>query len=125
MNKNLFGLTNFASHSGIPLKWKIDCDALTDEDIETLAFIISEQFKFRSVYGVPTGGTRLAKALEKYCSKEALSSLLIDDVLTTGKTMEEARKSLNATYTHCVVIFARGECPEWVTPIFTLTENFR
>jgi len=117
--KNLFALTNFVSSAGIPLKWKIDCDALTDWDIETIAFVISEKFKFRAVYGVPTGGIRLSKALEKYRTEGRF--LIVDDVFTTGKTMENARTDEDDIG---VVIVARGKCPSWITPVFTLAEKF-
>ncbi len=51
----MFILQDFISHSGIPLEWKIECDDLTEKDINTLAFIIGKRFKFGSVRGVPTG----------------------------------------------------------------------
>ncbi len=56
----------FTLHSGEKSFFKIDCDFLTDEDIETLAFMVSKKIKFSGVSGVPTGGNRLKKALEKY-----------------------------------------------------------
>ena len=42
---NLFQLGNFVSHAGNELEWKIECDALTDEDIETFAYLISKKYK--------------------------------------------------------------------------------
>ena len=30
----------FTSHSGVDLLWKIDCDDLTDQDLDTLAYSI-------------------------------------------------------------------------------------
>ena len=56
----LFQSGHFTLHSGAHTFWKVDCDALTDGDLDTLA--------------MPRG----------------------------------------------VVIFARGPCPEWVTPIWRL-----
>jgi len=34
---NLFQFGDFSLHSGSKSKWKIECDALTDEDVEALA----------------------------------------------------------------------------------------
>lgn len=107
----------FKSHSGLELNWKIECDDLTQEDIDTLAFIISNKFKFGSVYGIPNGGIRMAKALDKYSLSGSFSRLLVDDVLTTGGSMEKEYKEGDIG----VVIFSRGKCPSWITPIFQLS----
>jgi hypothetical protein len=118
----LFKAGKFKSHSGLELDWKIDCDALTDEDIECLASIIASRFKFRYVYGIPEGGIRLEKALWQYASVDSSSLLVVDDVLTTGKSMNALKARYNSGLRKMigVVIFARGPCPEWVTPIFQL-----
>lgn len=104
---------SFVSHSGLNLDFKIDCDALSDADIAALAAIIARRVEFGSVLGIPRGGLRLAKALEPYASVGP--RLIVDDVLTTGASMEAARMS-DADIG--VVIFARGPCPDWVTPVF-------
>lgn len=111
---SLFSKQTFISHAGLSLSWKIDCDALTDEDIETLAFVISQRFNFSSVYGIPRGGVRLANALKQYTTIGP--RLIVDDVLTTGKSMEEVYETGDVG----VVIYARNRCPDWVLPIFTL-----
>ena len=46
---NLFIKEDFISHAGLPLTWKVECDALTDEDYEALAKIVSEKIKFKNV----------------------------------------------------------------------------
>ena len=114
---NLFQRKMFKMHSGGVSHYKIECDALTDADIECLAFLISQKGKFKNVYGVPTGGERLAAALEKYKSEEGVD-LIVDDVLTTGASMREARKKFPDPIG--VVIFARGTCPDWVYPVFEM-----
>ena len=76
---NLFQLGKFTSHAGNELDWKIECDALTDEDWECLAKMISERTQFGSVYGIPRGGTKLAKALEKYITPKNPVRLVVDD----------------------------------------------
>lgn len=113
---SLFQRKNFISHSGVPLTWKIECDALTDEDWETLALIISERCSFKSVEGVPTGGLKLAAALQKYCSNKGYPLLIVDDVLTTGKSMWEHRGDRDAVG---YVVFARtNRVPSWIAAIW-------
>lgn len=111
---HLFIKQYFTSHSGLSLPFKIECDALTDADIDTLAFLISGRYSFGSVYGVPTGGERLAKALTPYITSGP--RLVVDDVLTTGKSMKQAKTSETDIG---VVIFSRGiSVPAWIKPIF-------
>lgn len=115
--KALFVKKEFKMHSGGTAEYKIECDALTDEDLETLAFIISRKGAFSDVYGVPRGGVRLQKALEKYKQKDGVK-LIVDDVLTTGASMEEAKQKKGWSDAVGIVIFARGSCPDWVKPLF-------
>ena len=114
----LFVNKEFAGHAGGTLKFKIECDALTNEDVETIASIVARTHRFRIVYGVPRGGLRLARALEKHLSPDG-DILIVDDVLTSGKSMEEAREQCGGDAIG-IVIFARGQCPSWVKPIFQL-----
>lgn len=86
----LFKQGEFTSHSGLQLADKIDCDALTDEDWEAQAKWFSDRIGFGKVIGIKTGGTKLAEALQKYASPFG-PVLIIDDVLTTGRSMEKAR----------------------------------
>lgn len=117
----LFRNKPFVSHSKQLLSFNIECGALSDEDFDTLAAIIAKQFRFSGIQGTP-GGQRLAKALEKYVSKaRSLPVLIVSDVLATGKTMQELRYAFG-THTIGVVIFARGECPEWIHPLFRLAD---
>lgn len=106
---------SFAMHSGAATDFKIECDALTDEEIETFAMLVARAFKFGRVDGVPRGGWRIANALQKYCTRGP--RLLVDDVLTTGGSMELGRERDTDIG---VVLFARGPCPEWVHPVFQL-----
>lgn len=119
----LFKFGWFASHSGFQLPWKIDCeDGLGDGDWDSLAKIIAWKFAFRSVYGIPKGGERLARALDRYC-EPGYPVLIVDDVLTTGRSFIDARARLgNPTDCIGVVVFARGKCPNWVWPILTVNE---
>jgi len=113
---NLFVDGDFVAHSGKTLSWKVECDALTVEDLETFAKIISSKVKFSSVVGVPTGGNVIADALQKYCSSGPV--LIVDDVLTTGSSMETFREKIDAPCIG-VVLFARTDCPDWIKPVFS------
>ena len=133
---NLFQTGEFTLSSGIQSNFKIDCDALTDDDIETLAtiartFIPETMFGdvpmrlVRGVYGVPSGGNRLVFALrELVLPTQAHNApiLIVDDVFTTGRSMETVR--LKHSEPVCgVVIFARAPCPRWIKPLFQVWEQ--
>ena len=135
MRAPLFVKQDFILHSGTPAHWKIECDSLTDEDIATLALIIVEKTSIpvwedfcaaedksdiRRVHGVPRGGVKLAKALEQYIDPNGTIDLIVDDVLTTGASMEQAKKELGWKNVFGVVIFARGQYPHWIYPIFDM-----
>jgi orotate phosphoribosyltransferase len=120
---SLFNLGDFILHSGVGSSFKIDCDALTDNDLESLASAVSEHFIFSSVEGVPDGGLRFAEALRKYSetSEEIAPLLIVDDVLTTGTSMEEQRRGREAIG---IVIFSRAPIQrelelDWIQPIFS------
>lgn len=118
---SLFVDKQFTSHAGMRLDFKIDCDALTGSDIETLARIVAQKHVFSEVIGVPRGGLRLAAALEQYRMTTGCL-LIVDDVLTTGTSMEEACAQYSRDDVEGVVIFARGLCPTWIKPIFQLED---
>ena len=120
--QNLFNWGKFKSHSGKELDFKIECGALTDVDLDCLAEIIASKNRFKKVIGIPKGGTRLAAKLKKYTQYNSNTLLIVDDVLTTGQSMNLAKEYHHSHYFNIfgVVIFARGECPDWVTPIFRM-----
>ena len=119
MADNLFQLGKFNLHSGTVSHFKIDCDILTESDWATLAYIIKESCIFSEVIGVPDGGLELASKLKKYRKKKANLVLIVDDVLTTGASMEIVRNKLMVP-SRGIVVFARGQCPSWVIPIFQM-----
>lgn len=130
---NLFVDKSFVSAAGLPLAFKIDCDALTDEDLACLAKQAAEAYQyegsrisFHTVAGVPTGGLRFAAALEPYClppGKHVKYTLVVDDVYTTGTSINEFIKTREDMYIRGLVIFARGKhkLPDWIQPIFQLS----
>lgn len=114
---NLFQAGDFDLHSGGTSNWKIECDALKDDDWQTLAKLIAERVPaFGSVYGIPHGGVPLAQFLGPYATEGPL--LIVDDVLTTGESMQHAHEIQPDAIGS--VVFARGPCPAWVTPLFQM-----
>lgn len=130
-------MTNLFNHipkgiklsSGKESNFKIDCDALTDEDVECIAWLIKEKVgKFHCAWGVRSGGIRLKYALRKYECKNTDENqiiLIVDDVLTTGTSMERTKMQYMTGWDDVkgVVIFARGKCPDWITPLFQMEEE--
>ena len=125
---NLFQYKKFTLHSGGISYFKIECDAITKEDYKTLAKIVSDKIKFKDVYGVPRGGIPFEKALKEYISNDSNNLLIVDDVLKTGGYMEEAKlKFQNQNYDKIigVVVYARGDSPNWIQPVFKMHEFFQ
>ena len=117
----LFQLGDFVLHSGVSSNFKIDCDALSDEDWECLAALVAKNVSFSRVVGIPEGGLRFAAALATHACDAAQRLLIVDDVLTTGASMEAMRLACGSPRDVTgVVVFSRGQCPSWVRAIFTL-----
>lgn len=115
---SLFKHGEFTLHSGDKADFLIDCNALDERDIDSLAAFIAPRIKpFSEVIGIPRGGERLALAMRPYRSATG-GLLIVDDVLTTGGSMEKARGEREDV--QGVVIFARGPYPTWVRPIFVI-----
>ena len=118
---SLFQLGNFTLSSGIKSNFKVECDALTRDDWDALGALVREIVpEFCMVLGVPTGGLGLAEALSRYSGPNG-PILLVDDVLTTGASMENLKARV-VNYQERpivgVVAFARGQCPSWITPLW-------
>ena len=116
---NLFIREDFISHAGLTLTWKVECDALTDNDYEALAKIVSEKLSFRDVKGIPRGGIPFEKALKPDCTNDENDPLLIaDDVYTTGTSMREVYEEGAIG----IVVFARNEITDdWIKAIWQLS----
>ena len=111
----LFEYGSFTLHSNSISNWRINCENLTHDDWHNLVQIaIKHLDPFGSVEGIPTGGIQFANAFSPYISKGSV--LIVDDVLTTGASMEIHRNNRKA---QGIVAFARGPIPFWVTSIFT------
>ncbi len=127
---SLFNLGKITLSSGKSSEYKINCDFLTDSDIEAIAYLTSKLVgNFSSVKGVPTGGLRLARAIEKYKNPYSNWILLVDDVLTTGNSMEKLKDLsmeqdvFSGMEIKGAVIFSRGKCPDWITPLLTINKE--
>ncbi len=124
----LFENGEFKSHSGKTLPFKIDCDYLNNDDIDCIAKYISSKCTFGMVIGIPYGGDRLTDALEQYVKPNApFNVLIVDDVLTTGASMEYEKASmLEHVHNDDIigwVIFARTEPEPWVNYMFKTSED--
>ncbi len=122
----LFVAGAFQSHSGLNLPYEIRCSALSDEMVEQFARqIIASCAPFDLVVGIPTGGLRLARTMNQLADPRGgdwviHKVLIVDDVLTTGMSMESEKAKWvgRAKEVKGAVIFARGICPNWITPLW-------
>ena len=106
----LFQIGDFKSHAGLPLKWKIECDAIDHTEWRALATMIMDYQKepFRKAIGIPRGGVPLQNALNKYASNNPDDPVLVcDDVYTTGTSFREFCTTQDTIYAIKWVIFAR------------------
>jgi adenine/guanine phosphoribosyltransferase-like PRPP-binding protein len=121
-SQSIFQLFDFILPNGDPSIYKIECDHLTDEDIECFAKMVSH-VSFKSVEGIPRGGVLFAKALEKYIDPESEVHLVVDDVLASGKSMTDAMQAAfdgGEEVVRGVVIFSRGPKINNCVPIFQM-----
>lgn len=117
---NLFRTGPFTLHSGRVSPWKIDCDALTGEDWDTLARVAAlDVLPFFSIVEAVPGAEYFADAMRRYAQPQYDPNrglLIVDDVLTTGGSMETQRLGRTATG---LVVFARQRPAPWITALFT------
>jgi len=121
----MFNWSQFTSHSGLSLNWKVDCDSFTSEDWVCLATIARQllQADYREIIGIYRGGIPFADALYErtttWSHRVNYPVLIVDDVFTTGRSMEEERLKWKEPVKG-LVVFARNPTPAWITPIWTL-----
>ena len=125
----LFVHTAFKSHSGVYLPWKIDCDALSDQDLDCIVRVVAPITRYNVAVGIPRGGLRLAHAFNNYSPHagrpRGRATLLVDDVLTTGRSLTAMRAQLHPMRCTGFVLFARSTPPPWVRALFILNEQYR
>ncbi len=125
MSQSIFQAFDFTLPNGEPSIFKIECDHLTDTDIECFAKMVGH-VSFKSVEGIPRGGIPFAKALEKYIDPESEVHLVVDDVLASGKAMTDAMQAASdrgEEVVRGIVIFSRAKRDVHVNncvPIFAM-----
>ena len=123
---DLFQSVNFKSHSGLNLTWKIEMDALSEQDWFTIKKMIMEITPpFREAVGIPRGGVKLGDLLNEHATgKEGDPICIDDDVLTTGGSMEyfltQYQRNRRPFPAIGWVVFARTQCPPWVKALFQM-----
>jgi|TARA_B110000196_G_C21063162_1_gene623459 hypothetical protein len=125
-HNDLFKSIDFKSHSGLDLSWKIEMDVLSDSEWFTIKKMIIELTPpFKEAVGIPTGGSKLGDLLNEHgTGKEEDPICIVDDVLTTGESMEyfltQYQRNRRPFTAIGWVVFARGQCPGWVTSLFQM-----
>lgn len=127
--RNLFYFGDFTLHSGEKSNFLIDVNALSDEELTAVAqYALGFLSPYRWVVPILQGGLRFANALAPFADKNSQSVLIVDDVYTTGKSMEEALRILDG-YPHPVwgvVLFSRAAAtPNWIYSCFTTIQNYQ
>ena len=127
MNENikLFQTTDFKSHSGLDLSWKIECDALQDGEWFTLSKMIMEiSPPFSKAVGIPRGGVKLGDLLNIHGTGKRTDPIcIVDDVITTGESMNDFKRTKHwrePTEYIGWVVFARTIPPDWVNVLFQM-----
>ena len=123
----LFQDGDFTSHAGLPLTWKLECDAIHPSEWKTIAKMIMDYQigPFYKAEGIPRGGVSLATALQKYIDPNADDiGLVVDDVWTTGTSFRDYIKEKHPeklhNQIHRWVIFARRPTDDGVRALFTM-----
>lgn len=122
----LFEKVEKVGASGVKLPWVVDFDAISDDVVEEIAYIAAPMLPaFGAVAGVPKGkslksrggldnGRRLEVAFTPFISYGCRTTLLVDDVWTTGGSMEDYAHDVSLTPLDWFgfVVYARSELPD-------------
>ena len=101
-------------------------DALSDAEWFTIKKMIMEVTPpFREAVGIPRGGVKLGDILNLHATgNEGDPVCIVDDVLTTGESMEyfvsQYRRNRRPFTAIGWVVFARIQPPPWVTALFQM-----
>lgn len=127
---DLFNIGHTVLASGLSSDFKIDCDGLNYKERKALVYLARQILPdFGIVFGVPTGGVWLADELGFYAKPECPTVLVVDDVWTTGGSMQRFAEHLHATREYDIdnmeglVLFARGSVPPELHVLFTLNPS--
>ena len=138
MNLPIFQTGTFSLHSGSDTWWRINAEGLTDDDLRFFAGKILHMpwiaQGFDRVIGIDRGGLRLGDMIREMtiginrANTQLHRTLIVDDVLTTGASMEAAKKECKGTIVGAVMICRSDpstyewHCPHWVHPVLTIRE---
>lgn len=124
---NLIQLGNFTLSSGTKSGWKLVADQFIRDNLDGLVELTRYLVgPFGWVEGVPKGGCLLANSLKPFIIPSSENRLIVEDVLTTGSSMERFREHTISHYGASyymyrgITVFARGPCPSWVQAVFQM-----
>lgn len=121
----IFNYGNYTLPSGGRSRWKLDLSELNDEEWVEIADIAIRCLPlFGSVESVPTGGDKLANILHAHRRKDHPNILIVEDVITTGQSMELIRDGRDDAVG--LAVFSRmNPPPPWVTPLFYCSPHLK
>ena len=125
---HLFVEEDFKSHAGLDLHWKIEMDALDEAEWKCIARMIMEYQTepFQAAIGIPRGGLKLSGYLNEYSTQNPKDPyLIIDDVLTTGGSMEEFKEEhFKNKKVVGWVVFSRKKPATWIKTLFQMPKKW-
>jgi hypothetical protein len=124
-NQNWIQIGEFPLHSGGTNILKFELDKFTQSDWEAIALLAARRYRFREVYGIPTGGCRLSDAMRKYATHNVNDPVaIVDDVWTTGGSMRAAKETYGDEDVMGIVAIARSPVDSWVDTFLNMTEGW-
>lgn len=119
-NGSWLQIANITLNSGRRSTFKIECDNITDAELEAMCALLAQIIPpFSRVSGVPTGGVRVEKAMRRHLS-ETGPILIVDDLWTTGGSIQRHLTAIDPREYLVAVLFARGETPPGVVALFKM-----
>jgi orotate phosphoribosyltransferase len=85
----------------------------------------------KEVHGIPRGGMKLATSLQKHVDPNGRIVAVVDDVLTTGRSMEEKKKKLIEDGVEpgdiygFVLVRRSQDWTNWIYPFFYVSSLFK
>lgn len=126
----LFRDDRFTSHSGLDLPWRIECDALSPEDWDTIGKAVARRYMFCEAIGIPRGGIPFAEALNRHKQAEHHCNIVVvDDVITTGNSMLQYMQEIEKKYpdkrVFGIALFARRGFQKFgIETVFQVNHTF-
>ena len=125
---HLFIEEDFTGHSCGQLHWKIEMDALDGAEWKCIARMIMEHETrpFQAAIGIPRGGLTLSTYLNEYSTQNPEDPyLIVDDVLTTGGSMDEFKEEhFKDKKVVGWVVFARRKPADWINALFQMPKHW-